>query len=191
MAKRRKQDAPEAEEIVGPAKQHEGHVQHVLAGGQRGWKNIAEHPLTYAFEKGQLTRGSTRYSADDRYRAGTLYRALCETLARSGRDCLDLELISRPTGFQISDAKANAMHILARIDSQLKSSDRKIVRRVCADGLWPNAAVREACGHDLYEKTAVPRFVEALDELIEAMQAARRREDAATNGLSRGPEEAC
>ena len=178
MAKRnRKKETEDAEEILGPAKPHEGHVQHVLAGGRRGWKNIAEHPLTYAFQKGHLARGNPRYSEGDRLQAGTLYRALCETLSRSGRDCLDLELISRPTGFQISDAKAHAMHILARIDRGLKPCDRTIVRRVCGDGWWPNAAVRDACGHRFYEKVAVPRFVEALDELIEASRAARRPEN--------------
>ena len=163
-------------EILGPAKPHEGHVERDLPGGRKAWRNIAEHPLTFAFAKGQLERGNPRYSADDRFRAGTLYRALCETLARSGRDCLDLELVSRPTGFQISEAKANAMHILARVDGGLKEVDRKIVRRVCGDGWRPHVAVRDACGHSDYDKASLLRFVEALDELVDAMRAARRLE---------------
>ena len=177
MAKRKGKQASEteAEEIVGPARFHGGHVPHVLVGGRQGWRNIAEHPLTYAYEKGQLERGTPRYSAEDRLKAAELYRAYCETLVRSGRDCLDLELISRPTGFQISDAKANAMHILARIDRTLRLADRIILRRVCGDGWWPNAAVRDGCGHGHYEKDATPRFVEALDALIDAVRAARRK----------------
>ena len=175
MAKRnRKQDTREAEEIVRPAKLHDGHVARTTESGRKAWRNVGEHPLTYIFEKGQLARGSARYSADDRYAAGNLYRALCETVARSGRDCLDLELVSRPTGFQISEAKANAMHILARIDARLKPMDRVIVRRVCGDGWPPHEAVPHACGHNFYRFTTIPRFVEALDELIEAMRAARR-----------------
>jgi hypothetical protein len=176
MAKRKgREDAPkeEAEEILGPAKPHEGHVERTLETGRKGWRNIAEHPLTYIFAKGHLVKGNARYSADDRYKAGNLYRALCETVARSGRDCLDIELISRPTGFQISEAKANAMHILSRIDAGLKPTDRTIVRHVCGDGRWPSEAVRDACGHNFYKKVALPRFIEALDNLIEAMRAAR------------------
>jgi hypothetical protein len=185
MAKRKgKQDTREAEEIVRPAKLHDGHVARTTESGRKAWRNVGEHPLTYIFEKGQLARGSARYSADDRYAAGNLYRALCETVARSGRDCLDLELVSRPTGFQISEAKANAMQILARVDRRLKPLDRKIVRQVCGDGRWPSEVVRGACGHNFYQKVALPRFIEALDELIDAMRAARRRKDAGTNRLS-------
>ena len=164
----------ESEDVVGPAKPHDGYVARALPTGKKGWRNIAEHPLTWAFEKGQLERGSARYSADDRYRAGTLYRTLCETLARSGRNCLDLELVSRPTGFQISDAKASAMHVLARIDAGLGTVDRRIVRQVCGDGRWPSQAIPDACGHDHYKRVAQPRFIEALDALIDAMRAARR-----------------
>ena len=183
MAKRkRKHEKPEAgtqetsqrEEILGPAKLHDGHVERTTESGRKAWRNVAEHPLTYIFERGQLVKGSARYSADDRYHAGTLYRALCETIARSGRDCLDIELISRPTGFQISEAKANAMHILARIDRGLKPADRMMLRRVCADGWWPSEAVRDACGHNFYHFANVPRFVEALDNLIDAMRMARQ-----------------
>jgi hypothetical protein len=175
MAKRtRKQDAPGTEEILGPAKLHEGHVNRTTESGRRAWRNIAEHPLTYIYEKGQLVRGSPRYTADDRYAAGNLYRILCETLARSGRDCLDTEFISRPAGFQISEARANAMQILARVDAGLKTADRKMIRNVCGDGRWPSEAVRDACGHDFYQKVVLPRFIEALDALIDAMRAARR-----------------
>ncbi len=184
MAKRKAKKPPEniapneagdAEEIVGPAKLHEGHVERALPSGRKAWRNIAEHPLTFAFAKGQLERGNPRYSADDRFKAGDLYRKLCETLGRSGRDCLDLELISRPTGFQISETKANAMHILARIDARLKPIDRIIVRRVCGEGWRPHVAVRDACRHSDYDKASLLRFVEALDALIEAMRAARRQ----------------
>ncbi len=194
MAKRKAKKPPEniapneagdVEEIVGPAKLHEGHVQRPLESGRKGWRNIAEHPLTYIYEKGQLERGSPRYSADDRFKAGDLYRTFCETLGRSGRDCLDLELISRPTGFQISETKANAMTILARIDARLQRTDQVMLRRVCGDGCWPSEAVREACGHDFYHFATVPRFVEALDNLIEAMRTARQQAHVEPDGGTR------
>ncbi len=81
----------------------------------------------------------------------------------------------------ISQAKADAMAKLAAIDAGLTPRDRRIVRHVCGEGWWPSEAVREACGHAHYANAVTPRFIEALDSLIEAIAAAKRcaRADAA------------
>jgi hypothetical protein len=164
------------EEILGPAKRHAFHVARETEGRRKAWRNIAEHPLTFVYERGQLARGGNRYTPQERYDAGNLYRGLCEFLVSSGRDSTDLETIGGGySGDPITQAKAEAMRKLAAIDARLKLQDRRIVRHVCGEGWWPGDAVHEACGHRYYVNVAIPRFVEALDALIDAIAAARRK----------------
>jgi hypothetical protein len=85
----RRRTAKEPELIEGPAILKAFHVKRpvgVLADARSAWKNIAEHPLTLAFEKGQLGRGDPRFTPEMRLEAGNAYRQLCESLASSGRD---------------------------------------------------------------------------------------------------------
>ena len=50
--------------------------------------------------------------------------------------------------------------------------DRQIVRLVCGEGFFPSEAVRQVCAD--YKHTIPARLREALDGLVEAMEAARR-----------------
>ena len=171
MTKKGKAQQPEA--IDGPAILRAFHVKRpigVLAGARSGWKNIAEHPLTLAFEKGQLGRGDPRYTPEMRLEAGNKYRELCEQLATSGRDSTNVERIyGARSDDAVSEFRIDAIRKLATIDKHLKERDRKIVRHVCGDGWWPSEAVRDACGHGHYDKAVIPRFVEALDALLDAI----------------------
>ena len=164
--------------IEGPERIHAGHVQDRAvsprAGAKRGWRNANEHPLNAAFERGQLRGDARRYSAMQRLQAGEHYRALWEMAVRSGRDSTHIEKVSsgggEAAGFTAS--RLDAMRSRAAIDAKLKRADQLIVQRVCAEGHFPSEAVREACG-DGYAKATVPRFCEALDALVEAMEKIR------------------
>ena len=170
---KRRKDA--VEESVGPAKLHAFHVQRELGRRARGWRNIGEDPLTFMFERGQLARGDARFTAQDRYEAGTQYRAWCEMLARSGRDSTDVDVVSGAAPADTFDQlRIYAIHRLAAIDAALKPRDKTILRRLCGEGWKPSEAVRDALGHAHYDKAVVVRVAEALDALIDAMRAARK-----------------
>jgi hypothetical protein len=168
----RKRVTRETQEIDGPALLKAFHVKRSvghLAGSRSAWRNIAEHPLTLAFEKGQLGRGDPRFTPEQRLEAGNAYREMCESLASSGRDSTDLDRI-RGGLVSVTQNRVDTIRKLAAIDRQMNARDQRIVRHVCGDGWWPSAAVREACGHGHYDKAVIPRFVEALDSLIDAMR---------------------
>ena len=161
---------------IGPAKLLAGHARRNLgagAGAKRGWRNDAEHPLTLAYVKGQLIRGNEIYTAKQRYDAGEDYRQLFETMHRSARDSTDMNLVSGGSGVSISQFMVDAVRKIASIEGNLKSQDRAIIRHVCGEGWWPSEAVRHACGNH-YDKAVIPRFCEALDNLVDAISNARR-----------------
>lgn len=161
----------------GPAKPHSGHRHDrpvgLQAGAKKAWRNIAEHPLSAAFERGQLSRGSDVFNAKDRLNAGEYYRCLYEGAQVRSRDSTQFEVVLGGTGAGMGEARADAIRKLIAVDSRMKNADRKIIRRVCGEGWWPSEAVRESLGPH-YAKAVVPRFNEALDALCEALAAARK-----------------
>jgi len=179
----REQHAPDQDlsnSPLGPAKLHAGHARRNLgagAGAKRAWCNDAEHPLTLAYVKGQLIRGNEIYTAKQRYDAGEDYRQLFESMHRSGRDSTDLDLVSGGSGLSISQFMVDAVRKIACIESRLKAQDRAIIRHVCGEGWWPSEAVRTACGYH-YDKAVIPRFCEALDNLVDAIARTRRARNA-------------
>lgn len=136
-------------------------------------RNIGESPLTLAFHRGQLQMGRKGVSDELRYAAGKEYGNLVACLARSGRDSTDMDRIAGGSGACITEAQADAARKLISIDSHMKPGDRKIIRRVCGEGWQPAEAVREAIG-TAYERATIPRLCEALDCLIDAMEAAKK-----------------
>jgi len=167
---------------LGPAKLHAGHSPRNIsarAGAKKAWRNDAEHPLSLAYAKGQLIRGNEHHTSQQRFEAGDEYRRLYEIMHRSGRDSTDINLVSGGAALSLTQAMADATKRIIAIDSHLKSQDRAIVRHVCGEGWWPSEAVRKACGEH-YDKATVPRFCEALDNLIEALAAVRHRRPAPT-----------
>jgi hypothetical protein len=179
MRPRRRQFAAEAgsaEEIAAPAIVRPDHVRDralsANAGAQKAWRRLS--PLEAAFERGQLGGGSPLYDAQRRLQAGVDYVRLFALAQSSGRDSTDLDRIDgAAAGDGFSETQARAAHALGEIDRRMNARDRQIVRMVCAEGHFPSEAVRIACND--YRHTVPSRFREALDSLIEAMEAARRR----------------
>jgi len=175
MKRRTKPKSVDETAFVGPAKLHAGHSERNVggtAGAKKAWQNDAEHPLSLAYAKGQLIRGNERYSSLQRFEAGDQYRRLFEMMHRSGRDSTDINLVSGGAGEPITEHMVDATRRIIAIDRHLKMQDRAIIRHVCGEGWWPSVAVRDACGEH-YDKAVVPRLCEALDNLIEAIDAAR------------------
>lgn len=167
---------PDQDAIDGPAKIHQFHRKRNLglsAGAKSGYENAAESPLKLAYEKGQLIRGNDKYSAQDRFNAGDRYRDIWEAANPKNRDSTNLDIVTGGGGHGITESRADAIKQLICIDSHLKPQDRQIIRQVCAYHEWPSKAVREALGGS-YDRAAIPRFNEALDCLIDAMQIAKR-----------------
>lgn len=169
-------EADAGEEIAAPAVVRSDHVRDRMlsatAGAQKAWRRLS--PLEAAFERGQLGGGSPLYDAQRRLQAGEAYARLFALSQSSGRDSTDLDRIAGAgAGDGFSEAQARAVHALGEIDRRMNARDRQIVRMVCAEGHFPSEAVRIACND--YRHTVASRFREALDSLIEAMEAARRR----------------
>ena len=176
MSRRRQRKAGKDDEIVGPAKLHAGHSRRMLGTGasaKKAWRNDAEHPLTLAYAKGQLIRGNEKHTAMQRYEAGDAYRAACETSQHKTRDSTDMNVVSGGKKEGVIEGMLDAFAWLRAVDSGLGDEDRRIVRLVCGEGWFPSDAVRAAFGHDHYKYAVVPRFNEALDHLIEAIEKAR------------------
>jgi hypothetical protein len=177
--KAKRKAAPEnSEGIAAPARPHPFHAQDRAlspqAGAKRAWRNRAENPLLLAYERGQLAAGDNRaHGAQERLRAGEAYRGWWEIANRTGRDSTQIDPVSGGARGGITDAKADAMRQRVLIDAHLKRQDRIIVQRVCGEGFAPSAAVREACG-EAYKFATTARLCEALDCLIDAMNAARK-----------------
>jgi hypothetical protein len=102
----------DSDQPAAPAKQHAGHRRDRPLGGQAGaklaWRNIAEHPLSAAFERGQLSRGGDMHSAKDRFNAGEFYRRIYEGAQVRSRDSTQLEVVLGGTGAGMGEARADA-----------------------------------------------------------------------------------
>ena len=97
-----------------------------------------------------------------------------------------MNLVSGGAGTSITLGMADATKRIIAIDCHLKKQDREIIRHVCGEGWWPSVAVRHACGEH-YDKAVVPRLCEALDNLIEAIEAACRFKPVRTGEPSSQP----
>jgi hypothetical protein len=172
MTKPAKAETPEPD---GPAVITPFHRQDrptsTAAGAKLAWRS--ESTLEAAYDKGQLQGGSPRYSAETRYEAGRLYSTLYDQCQPSGRDSTQSMNISRTTrpGNE-ADTREDAWTKLIAIDSHLGQRDRMIVRMVCGDNETPAVAVRLVCAD--YRHTVAARLREAIDGLIEAIEAARK-----------------
>lgn len=167
----------ESADVLGPAIVREDHVQDreltTVAGGPRGYRRLT--PLQSAFDKGQLGGGSQKYNATQRMQAGEVYERHFLTSQASGRNMLDLDrAFGSSGGTTLGQAQIDAIRALVSIDSHLGLRDRSIIRAVCGEGCWPSEAVSKACGTD-FAKATLPRFREALDALIEALESVRRK----------------
>ncbi|HJR56678.1 MAG TPA: hypothetical protein VJ798_08880 [Rhizomicrobium sp.] len=169
MTKPKKKDAAEAS-FDAPARITDRHIllnPEAPARWQR-WGVRDDHPLTKAYERGQLASGRRDVTPRDRYEAGLLYRGLYEDLHGSSIACSKLTRVSGG----VTEARAGericaARALLARIESRMSADNAFIIRRVCGEGAWPSEAVREACVG--FEKFVIPRLCVALDDLVGAV----------------------
>lgn len=141
--------------------------------GTSAWRKLT--PLQAAFAKRQLEGGSGRYTAGDRYSAGTDYTAIFDAAEHPGKDSTQaLNAIRGGQGGSSTGSQAKASSELACIHSHLGHRDRQIIILVCGWGHTPPKAIGQVLGID-YEKAALPRFRESLDALCDALDLARRR----------------
>ena len=134
----------------------------------RRWGVKDDHPLTKAWERGQLALGRRNITPRDRYEAGLVYRGLYEDLHGSN---IALSKLTRVNG-STCEARASericaARDLLSRIEARLSADNAFIIRRVCGEGAWPSEAVRER--YQNFEKFVIPRLCMALDDLVDAV----------------------
>lgn len=140
------------------------------AGAKLGWRNRC--PLESYFERGMLNGGHG--TALNRFSAGELYRNRYKEVEPHGTDSTQVERVmsSHKGDYSILEKAEKAKWLLA-VDSHMGRNDRQIIRQVCGDDRWPSEAIGDILG-PTYRKATAPRFCEALDSLIEAMETVRR-----------------
>lgn len=158
--------------IDGPAKTAEGEVYVIerfnegSAGQKKRYRNIAEHPLTLAHARGQIT--------SEMHDAGQRYRDLFEAMHRTGRDstqCLDRSFSgSTPTPW--TDQCAAAIRQLQKLEQAMPRRSRLIVRAFCGEGMSAAHAVRAVIS--IHPNGVMDRLREALMDLVDAMEGQRR-----------------
>lgn len=145
----------------------------IVAGSPKGWRKWT--PLEAAYEQGKLAGGNPRFDAARRFAAGQEYAKLWDTAQSSGRDSTQALNVSRGggSGLPMTQAQADAVRALVAIESRMGQRDRVIIRMVCGHGHFPSEAVALVSAG--YMKATTPRFQEALDALVEAIDAVHRR----------------
>jgi hypothetical protein len=160
----------------GPARLLAGHIQDrglsIVAGAKLGWRNVGQSAFSAYAARGLLSDG--RYTLADRVSVGNEYTGLYGRLARSGQDSTQRLVSSGGNGSHLTEAQALATIQLVSINSHLSRNDREILHHVLVRDCWPKDAIIAVLGKD-WAKSVAPRFREALDALIEAFTAARRR----------------
>jgi hypothetical protein len=160
-------------DVDGPAKLHAGHQWDrglsIVAGAPKGCRNVHESELAMYAARGHLQGG--KYTTPERESAGDYYRELFEAMSKSARDSTQLEVTSR-SGFDapVTENQAAAIRTLIKIDRYLSMNDRMLVRLVCTADWTPAHAVKRI--DPKYEDCVAPRFREALDSLIVAIELA-------------------
>ena len=127
-----------------------------------------DHPLTRAYERGQLDAGRRDHTARDRWEAGLIYRGLYEDIHGSG---IALSKLVRVNGAR-ADVRAGervcaARDYLERIETKLSADNRFILRRVCGEGYRPAEAINARMTG--FEKHVSQLLSAALDDLVDAV----------------------
>lgn len=167
--------------IDGPAVLHSGHVQDRVispaAGAPKAWRNLS--PLESAHAKNQLTGGNHRYSAAQRFEAGTNYAQIFLIAnGAGGHDSTQAMNVAGGTaGYEMPQSQQMAFRALAEIDGCMGARDARIIRRVCGEGHKPVDAILDL--DPAYKHTVAVRFRESLDALIEAFDRQRKQKRAA------------
>ena len=169
------------EEPMGPAIAREDHIRDreisPAAGAPKGWRVLSV--LELAHERGQLDdregdAQGRRYRAARRLEAGDFYAKRFMVAQSTGLDSTAIDCVaSVSTRRTLSEGQAEAIRALAKIENHMGLRDRRIVRMVCGENFRLNEAVMSVCGKS-YRQSVTLRFREALDALVEALEAVRR-----------------
>ena len=179
---RTRRRAHHVEETLGPAIVRAEHVKDRAVslgpGAPKAWR--ARSVLEIAFERSQLDDGEgdglgRKFRAKRRLDAGQIYAKLFVVAQTSGKDSTtDLDRIaSVSTRLPLTERQAEAIRSLAAIERHMGARDGRIVRMVCGENYHLSEAVLSACGRS-YRQSVMPRFREALDALVEAVETVRR-----------------
>jgi hypothetical protein len=137
--------------------------------------------LELAYERGQLDDGEgdargRAFKAKCRFDAGEAYTKLFLVAQSSGTDSTDLDrIMSVSTRVALTTRQAEAIRALSAVETRMGARDKRIVRMVCGENFRLSEAVLCACGKS-YRQFVTPRFREALDALLEALQTTRREQ---------------
>lgn len=160
--------------VDGPAIRLESHVRCRPATdkdmkpitGTKAWRNLS--PLESAHAKNQLSGGNHRYSAAQRFEAGTNYAQIFLIAnGAGGRDSTQaMNVAGGNAGYEMPQSQQMAFRALADIEGCMGARDARIIRRICGEGQSVTKAIMEICAD--YDRAAPTRFRESLDALIEA-----------------------
>ena len=171
----------QVEEPEGPARVRAYHVRDrdvsTIAGAPKAWRVLSV--IEAAYKRGHLDDGEgdrlgRRFRAKRRLDAGAFYAKLFLIAQKSGTDSTSLDRIaSVSTGQALTERQVAAIRALAEIEGRMGLRDGRMVRMICGENFRLNEAVMSICGKG-YRKSVTLRFREALDALLDALEAARQ-----------------
>lgn len=117
----------------------------------RKWIVIDDHPITKAYQRGQLASGRRDYTARDRWEAGLIFRSIYEAVNGSNIASSNLNRVTGASGFdRTSENIQSARDLLKKVLERLSADNSQIIMSVCGEGKWPSESVTR----DLIEPSA-------------------------------------
>lgn len=132
------------------------------------FRNIGEHPLTLAFERGKLLGpGDDVDKATARFESGDRFRTAFERMGRSGRDSTELVGVAGGrSGAPWSQSQRDAMRFLQRCREDMAPNNFAIVWKFCGEG-WAMPDACRAAKVVVHPDGVAYRVREALDDLVQ------------------------
>ncbi len=176
-AKNPQQD--DIEKPEGPARFRDGHVQDrhlsTSAGAKLGHRVLTVFQRYAAQDDGNmLSGGDKRNSHGTRLAAGNDFASIYLRTLPGSKDST-VERIGGGSGGYGLIVNIDAKNLLKWLEVHMGSKNYKIVQLVCGEGEWPSEAISNTFDHKDYNKSVRFRFVEALDDLIDAFRASQAK----------------
>lgn len=162
----------QAEQFETPARIRPEHIvlNPEAEAGQQRYAVRDDSPLGIAFSRGKLGLGGRRgHTAIDRYRAGSIYQGVWETVncARSPDGIVKERVNQSFSGTGGPEAKIAARDLLKKMEAKLSENCRFILRLFLGEGSSGSEAVKARCyGLQAATWLAICLY---LDELIDAI----------------------
>lgn len=167
---------PQSQEPLPPARISERHVmdRHLStsAGSKLGWRTLTVFER-YAEQddKNMLVGGDKRNNHKTRLAAGKDFASVYLRKESGSKDSTDQEHIDGGGSGYGLISNMDAKKVLAGIKLHMGRKNFRIIELVCGQEWWPSKAIPEAFGYEDYSRSIRFRFIEALDDLIEAQRA--------------------